>query len=141
MILPSLKIYKKINIVAKKSAETPEKPDDSEELASFREIALLYSVCAYNLCAIDGRRDWPPVASANRSGRMRLGSFARHRLTLPSECRAKRFVCLCRPIAACLAKRVDHVRFEFKDRLASRPRRADQLFAVADFGASEERLR
>jgi hypothetical protein len=39
-----LESTRKINVVGKKSAEMPGKPGDSDELAWFRQIALLYII-------------------------------------------------------------------------------------------------
>ena len=47
---------RKINVVRKKSAERPAKPSDSEELVSFRQIALFHIVRTYNKCIVDSRR-------------------------------------------------------------------------------------
>ena len=67
--LASLKIYKKNQCRREKSAERPGKPGNSEELASFRHIALLCIENAYVMRAIDGRRGWSPDATLKCASR------------------------------------------------------------------------
>ena len=47
---------RKFNGVGKNPAERPGKPDDSEELVSFRQNELLYITYTYNTRVMDGRR-------------------------------------------------------------------------------------
>ena len=71
-----LESTRKIKTLGKKFGERPGKPGDSEELVSFRQIALLYIINRYNMRMIHGRRRWPPEASSKCANRARFASFA-----------------------------------------------------------------
>ena len=71
---------RKINILGKKFGERPGKPGDSEELASFWEIALFHRDAKYNMRAIADGRGWPPPLRSTPAACDSIVS--RHRLAL-----------------------------------------------------------